>query len=181
MAALDKYKLGARRLAATGQMIGDAFIWPFYRSSGDILIEHSKESYQPFIPSGLGGLGELKFISGQKKLLDHFVIYHGVTSFLRMGDISLVDVNTQAVVALGDIKTSVDGQKMNIRVGLSFVAKTDSNIYEKMLDLRKRPRQPRRGNQQHRAETKLDEQVIEFKNAMLAHANQDASGGLTRS
>lgn len=38
-----------------------------------------------------------------------FVIYHGVTTFLRLGDISLIDLKTQTVTAIGDLKTISSG------------------------------------------------------------------------
>jgi hypothetical protein len=39
------------------------------------------------------------------------LIYHGTTSFLRMGDVSFIDLNTLKVAAIGELKT----QKLNER------------------------------------------------------------------
>lgn len=62
-------------------------------------------------PPGIGGMGELEFIRRVPMIENNLVIYHGITTFLRIGDISLYDLNNHKVVAIGELKTEDIGEK----------------------------------------------------------------------
>ncbi|MDQ7839253.1 MAG: hypothetical protein RDU59_12265 [Thermodesulfobacteriota bacterium] len=88
-----------------GHALGDAFAWIFYRNSRTLLDRHLSSPPQPFRPTGIGGQGELEFIRRGQLLNDFFVLYHGITSLLRVGDASLINPKTMKAVGLCEIKT----------------------------------------------------------------------------
>ncbi len=89
MKDLDKYKKALTECTYIGKSLGDSFVWIFYQNERVLLREHLRHKEIRHLPVGIGGLGELEFIKGVKKLGDCFIIYHGITSILRHGDISL--------------------------------------------------------------------------------------------
>jgi hypothetical protein len=51
----------------------------------------------------------LEFIRRVREIKGQFVLYHGMTTFLRLGDITLIDLQTMTVTAIGDLKTKKGG------------------------------------------------------------------------
>lgn len=88
-----------------GKSLGDAFVWIFYENEKTLLAEHRKHKEIVHLPVGIGGIGELAFITQIKKLGDCLIIYHGITTILRHGDISLFDLKQKKIVAIGDLKS----------------------------------------------------------------------------
>lgn len=74
------------RAIRIGRSIGDAFAWFFYQNDRTLLAEHLKEPEQLLIPEGVGGFAELEMVRRMPVLHGHFVLYHGITSILRLGD-----------------------------------------------------------------------------------------------
>jgi hypothetical protein len=95
-----------------GKAIGDGFAWFFYQNNRDFLLEHLKEPEQLLIPKGVGGFAELELVEQVKSAHGHFVLYHGITSILRLGDFSLVNLKDFRVVTIGELKAAepVDGR-----------------------------------------------------------------------
>jgi hypothetical protein len=57
----------------------------------------------------------LKFLENHRVINGHLVIYHGITTFLRIGDISLIDPRTGDLAAIGELKTTkVSDRELNI-------------------------------------------------------------------
>ncbi|WP_157642099.1 hypothetical protein [Burkholderia ubonensis] len=108
-----------RRVLAVGKSIGDGFAWFFYQNNTDYLNEHLKESPQLLMPSGVGGYAELEVVKQIPVASGHFLLYHGITSILRLGDFSLVNMKEFRVVTVGEIKAGkpVDGK---LRVQMIF-------------------------------------------------------------
>lgn len=92
---------------AIGRAIGDAFAWLFYCNSQELLAKHLAHPPQRHTPPGLGGLGELGFISSVTSDT-HFVLYHGITTFLRIGDVSFIEHETLKATSIGEIKTRMN-------------------------------------------------------------------------
>lgn len=92
------------RAVYVGKSIGDAFAWFFYQNDGAYLYEHLKEPEQLLIPSGVGGYAELETVRKIPVANGHFVLYHGITSILRLGDFSLIRLDKLKVVTVGEIK-----------------------------------------------------------------------------
>lgn len=92
-------------LAGLGRRLGDAYAWWFYSQSRDLLERHFEHPRTDQSPPGVGGLGEVIFISSIRHFEGNFVLFHGITTFLRVGDVSLIDLKAMRVVAIGELKS----------------------------------------------------------------------------
>ena len=101
---LARYRLAVDDAIKIGRTIGDAFAWFFYIESQDIIEQHAQHVPVSGMPDGIGGKGELEFIK-HAHTPGYMLLYHGVTTFLRVGDISFVHLATWRVVALGELKS----------------------------------------------------------------------------
>src|SRR5207249_3075283 len=104
MRSLGRRATALTALTEIGKSIGDAFVWFFYHRSQPLLQHHLRRPSPGRIPTGIGGRGELEFVR-RTHLPNHFLLYHGVTSFLKIGDVSFVDRRTLEVVAIGELKS----------------------------------------------------------------------------
>jgi hypothetical protein len=134
MAKLNGYTKAIEEALAIGRALGDGFAWLFYERDPDLIREHFKRQRQKLLPPGVGGMGESVALKKLQGLGGQLLIYHGTTTFLRMGDISFIDLKTMRVASVGEIKTrSLGGNKyeMNLRLvagnqhQLSSVARTE--------------------------------------------------------
>jgi hypothetical protein len=108
-----------RDAVTMGRTMGDSFAWLFYRDEHRLLDEHSAQEFVVPIPTGIGGQGELAFVSTMPGFAGHFVLHHGITTILRLGDVSLIDVARNRVVAIGELKTARPNEKeLTIQVSL---------------------------------------------------------------
>jgi len=105
MKTLRSYQKIIKEIIAIGKALGDSFAWVFYQSERQFLKKHYEHEQTPHTPPGIGGWGELEFIRNVKLVHNQFVLYHGITTFLRIGDVSLIDLKTLRVNAIGDLKT----------------------------------------------------------------------------
>lgn len=104
-----------------GKNLGDAFAWFFFLENRSELDKHFSHEPTGLYVSGIGGLGELEFVKNVKQIDGLYVIYHGITSMLRIGDFSLYDLD-HGIVGVGELKTSRDGDKLTVNA--SITAKT---------------------------------------------------------
>jgi hypothetical protein len=88
-----------------GRALGDAFAWFFYREEQDLLRQHLSHERITEFPEGVGAKGELEFIRNTKGANGQLLLYHGVTTILRHGDVSFVDLETLRVSCLGELKS----------------------------------------------------------------------------
>lgn len=109
-----------------GKSLGDAFAWFFYRNNRKELDDHFRHNKTGLYVSGLGGYGELQFVKNTKFIDGLFVLYHGITSMLRVGDFSLCDIQ-QGVLGIGEIKTKQDGENFVSTVNISSKVNIDSS------------------------------------------------------
>jgi len=107
---LKNYNAALVQCSNIGKAIGDAFVWLFYAGERKLINEHLKQPPIPPMPIGIGGIGELKFITEAPNIEGHLTIYHGITNLLRLGDVSFVDLKTLKVFAIGEIKTKPTGE-----------------------------------------------------------------------
>jgi hypothetical protein len=116
---LGRYQEALKEATYFGKTLGDAFAWFFYRRDLGHLRSHLEHKPITEIPTGTGQIGEFEFIRNLPIIDEHFVLYHGVTTILRHGDISLVDLNTFRPTALGELKSQRIGPgKVTITVHL---------------------------------------------------------------
>lgn len=104
-AALDRYETALTSNLAIGRAIGDGFAWWFYEKDRRLIDQHLQHPKQADIPTGIGGLGERLLVKGIPSLGGKIAIYHGTTTFLRIGDVSFVDVSSRRVHLIAELKT----------------------------------------------------------------------------
>ena len=116
MRALDEDLKGLRTAVDVGRSLGDAFAWAFYKHDQPLLEQHFSQPLNPHTPGGIGGKGELEFIR-QARPVGFFVLYHGITTFLRIGDVSFYDLETRRISSLAELKsTPVGPGHLTVRV-----------------------------------------------------------------
>jgi len=103
MREFDGFRASIESALVVGRSLGDAFAWFFYRKSQTRITPHLRHRPITHIPTGVGGQAELAFLSRIRDA-GYVVIYHGITSFLRIGDLSFLDLRSGEVVALGELK-----------------------------------------------------------------------------
>jgi hypothetical protein len=108
MQALAKDMEALRSTMKIGRNLGDAFAWAFLREDQKLIEKHFRHPPNPHTPPGIGGRGELEFIR-QFRPANFLMLYHGITSFLRIGDVSFVDLKSARVTAIGELKSKPDG------------------------------------------------------------------------
>lgn len=119
MRLLAKRQEALRDAQVIGRTMGDSFAWLFYRDEQRLLDEHAAQPLIVPIPTGVGGEGELAFVSSLPGFAGLFVLHHGITTILRLGDVSLVDVARSRVVAIGELKTHrPNDAELSIQVSL---------------------------------------------------------------
>ena len=102
---LSKRQKVLKQVILTGRCLGDAFAWFFYQRDRRYLRDHLSQQEIIYSPSGIGGIGELEFVRNIKLVSGYFIVYHGITSILRLGDVSLIDLKTLRVVGIGELKS----------------------------------------------------------------------------
>lgn len=88
-----------------GKCLGDAFAFFFYRNDRKLLQNHLSQHPVKHLPTGIGGIGELEFVKGVSVMNGLMVVYHGITSILRIGDISLIDLTASRVAGIAELKS----------------------------------------------------------------------------
>jgi hypothetical protein len=93
-----------------GLALGDSFVWPFFQNDIELFKAHAKHPNTDDLQPGIGGEGELKFVQTVPIIGEYLVIHHALTSVLRIGDVSLVDLRDFRVKGVGEIKTARTGE-----------------------------------------------------------------------
>lgn len=90
---------------ASARAVGDGFAWFFHEKDRRLIGEHLKHPRLADVPLGIGGLGERLLVHGLPHLDGRILIYHGTTTFLRIGDATLIDLPSRRVHAIAELKT----------------------------------------------------------------------------
>jgi len=106
---LNGFKHLLKESSDVGKALGDAYAWCFYEKERELLRKHFEHEPNPHPPTGIGGLGEIEFVTRIPLFRNCLVIAHSTTTFLRLGDISLIDLATGRVAAIGELKTCQAG------------------------------------------------------------------------
>jgi len=122
-AALAEAKQALRRAKGIGQSLGNAFAWFFYQHEPRLLELHAKHPLTDSLHADVGGAGEHAFVSAVPVYDGAFILHHGITSILRIGDISLYDLKAFRVKGLGEIKAS-QVSKNELRLTVTCFADT---------------------------------------------------------
>lgn len=123
MRLIQVYQDSLKQTIAIGKMLGDAFAWVFYSQDRELLKQHFKHENNFHTPPGIGGRGELEFVKRFPMLQDWLVIYHQITTFLRIGDISLYNLKENRLQALGELKTK-ETEKGHFEISVSVLGPT---------------------------------------------------------
>lgn len=121
MRTLREYQEAIKEAIALGKALGDSYVWVFYHNERELLIKHLEHEEVPHTPPGIGGRGELEFVRNVKALHGHLTIYHGITTLLRIGDVSFIDLKKLRVTAIGEIKTEGAGPS-KLRIEMHWIA-----------------------------------------------------------
>lgn len=107
---------------------GDFLCWTLYKNDFELVDEHIKKGKVGINSVGSGVIAEIEFI---KKINvpenPQFYIYNSISSFLRIGDVSIFDKNKIRIVGLGEIKSSTPKDGI-ITISMDMIVK-DNNIY----------------------------------------------------
>ncbi len=121
MGQLSAYSKKLNTGLSLARAVGDGFVWFFYERDPQLIDEHLKMQPQHLLPSDLGAAGERILLENLKGVDGKFVLYHGITSLLRIGDFSFIDMTSLRVACLAELKTSrIDAQVINL--SLSIIA-----------------------------------------------------------
>lgn len=120
---------GLATAASIGRSLGDAFAWIFYRDDAAGLAVHSKHAPIRRIPNTVGGRGEVSFIHTTQSIDGYFIIYHGITTMLRHGDISVFNIKTRRLAAIGELKTKRAGPK-ELSITVSLIGSADQELFD---------------------------------------------------
>ena len=114
---------------------GDFLCWTLYKNDFDLVDEHIKKSKVGINSVGSGIIAEIEFI---KKINvpenPQFYIYNSISSFLRIGDVSIFDKAKIRVIGLGEIKSSIpkDGQ---MTISMDMIVKNNDIYYPKDMNV----------------------------------------------
>jgi hypothetical protein len=117
MGSLARHAAAIAEVMRISRHIGDLFAWFWYQNDRDLLQQQLAAQPGKDFPVHLGGAGELAFIERHQRLENRFVLYHGITSILRIGDISLIELlpGGPRIHSLAELKTQRQWQD-NLRV-----------------------------------------------------------------
>lgn len=119
MAQLSAYSNKLRHGLMLARAVGDGFVWFFYERDPQLIEEHLKQQPQLLLPPGLGAAGERILLENLSGVDGKFMLYHGITSMLRIGDFSFVDITSLRVACLAELKTSrIDPQRINLSLSI---------------------------------------------------------------
>lgn len=119
MAQLSAYSKNLRDGLMLARAVGDGFVWFFYERDLQLVEEHLKLQPQLLLPLDLGGAGERILLENFRGLDGKFILYHGITSLLRIGDFSFVDMTSLRVACLAELKTCrIDAQRINLSLSI---------------------------------------------------------------
>jgi hypothetical protein len=133
MAGLDRYLNAVTHAIGIGRTIGDGFAWIFYHEEPRLIEEHLKHQRQVNLPPGTGGVGERAFVEKAQGMAGHFILHHGMTSFLRAGDVSFIDTSSLRVAGIGELKTNKIGDH-EYRITLGYVPTSKSDRLVAAID-----------------------------------------------
>ncbi len=129
MATLSKYQDAVLHTISLAKTVGDGFAWIFYHKEFKLIDEHLKSQRQIHLPPRIGRIGERAFVERFQVFNDKLVLYHGITTFLRMDDVSFFDFAEHRITNIGEIKTEhVQGDEYLIRLAFVYGGKFASVV-----------------------------------------------------
>jgi hypothetical protein len=131
MRLYKKFKESIDNCIDIGKTLGDAFVWHFYQFNLKELFKHCEHEENKIPPVGIGGIGELEFIKKYFIINDHFALLHGITNFLRVGDVSFISMKDFHLTSLGEIKTQ-RADKEYLTVNLTAIDSVNRKFFNNL-------------------------------------------------
>lgn len=116
------YKHVIKEIINIGKSFGDAFAWFFFKNNRQELDKHFAHEPTGLFVSGIGGEGEIEFIKNTQSIDGLFVVYHGITNMLRIGDFSLYALG-KGIVGVGELKTKREGNRLVVSAHITSKVK----------------------------------------------------------
>lgn len=116
-----KYSKAVSTAIEIGKDMGDAFAWFFYRDNRIELEKHFEHEATGLYVGGIGGQGELEFLKNSNNIDGLYVIYHGITTMLRIGDFSLYDID-HGIAGIGELKTKLIDNTLQVTATITSKA-----------------------------------------------------------
>ena len=113
-----KYLKVVKEVITIGKTLGDAFSWFFYSKNRSELDMHFEHPSTGLFVAGVGGKGEIEFIKNNQILDGLFVVYHGITDMLRVGDFSLY-ASGIGIVGIGELKSQREGDRISVTANIT--------------------------------------------------------------
>lgn len=132
MAQNKKFADTVKKAIEMGKRLGDAFVWFFYQGNLSELEKHFNHESTGLFVAGIGGRGEIEFIKNTPVLNGCLVLYHGITSMLRIGDFSLYGFD-MGIVGIGELKSEQVGQNIEVRAYITSKIKLDFELQSDAL------------------------------------------------
>src|SRR5690606_1675385 len=105
MKLLSNYQDIIDNYIRVGRSLGDSFCWLFYHKEKKMIEKHLKHPLQFYFPQGIGGVGEVTFVERTQVMGRHITLFHNISNFLRIGDVSYIDAKSFTLSAIGEIKS----------------------------------------------------------------------------
>ncbi len=105
LALIGRYQEHLKTTISIGKCLGDSFAWFFYQNERHRLPQHYDIQNQLQAPGHVGGTGEIEFVRRLQMRKGHLLIHHGLTTFLRLGDVSFIDLESLKLTAVAELKT----------------------------------------------------------------------------
>jgi len=136
---LARYKRVLTQVLDIGKALGDSFAWIFYGNERELLKKHYDHEFIPHLALNAGGRGEYEFAKNTPRFGKYIVLMHSITTFLRLGDVSLIDPIDLKVAAIGEIK-SHQKSETEISVNITLVGgKLPKEMLPKILEVQAKP------------------------------------------
>ena len=103
------------------KMFGDFLAWIFYYNTEDLIDNHMKQDKVGINSIGSGIYIEIFLVKQlNKSESGQFYLYNNITSFLRLGDVSVFDKRVCRIIGFGEIKSSIpdSNSKMNVSIDI---------------------------------------------------------------
>ena len=100
-----EYRKRLQLVSEVGRSLGDAFVWIFYQFDRELLTKQYVHRRNPPFRKTNGYRAELNFIQKSPIIEKKIVLYHGITTILRVGDISIFCEKEKKIIGIAEIKS----------------------------------------------------------------------------
>lgn len=119
MIYIDRIENGENQI----KMFGDFLAWIFYYNTEDLIDNHMKQDKVGINSVGSGIYAEIFLVKQlNKSESEQFYLYNNITSFLRLGDVSVFDKRVCRIIGFGEIKSSIPDSNSKMDVSIDIIS-----------------------------------------------------------